>query len=155
MPNTRRLTILAAAALLAAGIAAAPAMAQSRRDPGAPGPVTGTITMTAQGAAVGVGYTWGDGTLRFGGHRYPFSVQGVTIADVGYSKVVGHGRVYKLHRLQDFSGTYVASSGEATAGNGIGGQILENSNGVQIRINDVTRGARLQGSADGIKLTLK
>jgi hypothetical protein len=155
MTTTRRLTLFTAAALLSASIAAAPAMAQSRRDPGAPGPVTGTISMTAQGAAVGVGYTWGDGTLRFGGHSYPFSVQGVTIADVGYSKVVGRGRVYKLHRLQDFSGTYVASTGEATAGNGIGGQILENSNGVQIRIDNVSRGARLQGSADGIKLTLQ
>jgi hypothetical protein len=155
MNTTRRYAMFAAAALLSAGIAATPALAQSRKDPGAPGPVDGTITMTAQGAAAGIGYTWGDGTLRFGGHSYPFTVQGVTIADVGYSKVVGHGRVYKLHRLQDFSGTYVASTGEATAGKGIGGEILENSNGVQIRINDVTRGARLQGSADGIKLTLK
>ncbi len=154
MTTTRR--VLTTAALLA-GFATAilPAAAQSRRDPGAPGPVTGTITMTAQGAAAGIGYTWGDGVLRFGSHSYPFSVSGVTIADVGYSKVTGRGRVYKLNRLQDFSGTYVASTGEATAGKGIGGQILENSNGVQIRINDVTRGARLQGSADGIKLTLK
>ena len=49
----------------------------------------------------------------------------------------------------------MAATGEATAGNGLSGQILQNANGVQIRIDNVTRGARLQGSADGIKLTLK
>ncbi len=150
MTNSRRFLLLAAAATLAA----APAFAQ-RRDPGVSGPVSGTIRMTAQGAAAGVGYTWGDGTLRYGGHTYRFTVNGVTIADVGYSRVTGSGRVYNLKRLQDFSGTYAAATGEATAGNGIGGQVLRNANGVEIRVDQVTRGARLQGSADGIKLTLK
>ena len=109
----------------------------------------------ARGAAVGVGYTWGDGILTYGGRKYPFTVNGVTVADVGFSRVTGRGRVYNLHRLQDFSGTYAARPGEATVGTGLGGQVLQNANGVQIRIDQVTRGARLQGSADGITLTLK
>ena len=150
MNATRRLVLAAALA----AIATTPALAQ-RKDPGVTGPVSGTVSMTAQGAAAGIGYTWGDGNLRFGGRTYRFSVNGVTIADVGYSKVRSTGRVYNLHRLQDFSGTYVAATGEATLVNGIGGQVLKNSNGVEIRIDQVTKGARLQGSADGIKLTLK
>jgi hypothetical protein len=154
MITTRRFAALATLALLTAGTVA-PAFAQTTKDPGVSGPASGTITLTAQGAAAGVGYTWGDGVLRFGGRSYHFTVNGVTIADVGYSKVSGRGRVYNLKRLQDFSGTYVAATGEATAGNGIGGQVLRNANGVQIRVDNVTRGARLQGSADGIKLTLK
>jgi len=148
---TRRMSFAAIAATM---LATAPAMAQ-RRDPGVTGPVSGTISMTAQGAAVGVGYTWGDGVLRYGGRTYRFTVNGVTVADVGYSRVRGRGRVYNLKRLQDFSGTYAAATGEATLGNGIGGQVLRNGNGVQIRVDQVTRGARLQGSADGITLTLK
>jgi len=135
-------------------LATVPALAQ-RRDPGVSGPVSGTIFMTAQGAAAGIGYTWGDGVLRYGGRTYHFSVSGVTVADVGYSKVTGRGRVYGLKRLQDFSGTYAAATGEATLVNGLGGQVLRNGNGVQIRVDQVTRGARLQGSADGITLTLK
>ncbi len=154
MITTRSFAALATIALLTAGTVA-PAFAQTTKDPGVSGPASGTITLTAQGAAAGVGYTWGDGVLRFGGRSYHFTVNGVTIADVGYSKVSGRGRVYNLKRLQDFSGTYVAATGEATAGNGIGGQVLRNANGVQIRVDTVTRGARLQGSADGIKLTLK
>ena len=142
----------------AAGLAAALPIStpvSAAQDPAHPGPIDGRVTIVARAAAVGVGYTWGDGTLSFHGHRYPFSVRGVTVADVGFSRIIGHGRVYNLHRLEDFSGTYAASTGEATLGNGIGGQILENGQGVQLRIDDVTKGARLSGSADGIQLELR
>lgn len=148
--TTRRLCLAAALAVAVAS----PSVAQ-RRDPGVKGPPSGTLSMTAKGAAVGVGYTWGDGTLRYGGRSYHFSVNGVSVADVGFSKVSGSGRVYNLKRLQDFSGTYIAATGQATLGTGIGGQVLENGNGVQIRVDQVSKGARLEGSADGIKLTLR
>ena len=139
---------------LATGIVAAlPALAQT--DPGHPGPVDGRITMVAHSAAVGVGYTWGDGTLYYNRHRYHFTVRGVSVAAVGYSRIIGHGRVYNLHKVADFSGTYGASTGNATVVKGLAGQFLENGSGVQIRIDDVTRGAELSGSADGIQLQLK
>lgn len=151
MPSSHRIAVSVCLALLAA----APAFATTRRDPGRSGPASGTITLSARGAAVGVGYTWGDGVLRYGAHKYPFTVHGITIADVGFSRVSGRGRVYNLHRLQDFNGTYVAATGEATLGKGIGGQVLRNGSGVEIRVDQVTAGARLQGSADGIRLSLK
>lgn len=159
MSHTSRRTLLRRLAPAPLALAGAlcmfgPAPAQAR-DPGAPGPVSGTITIVAKGAAVGVGYTWGDGTLKFGGRTYHFTVNGVSVADVGYSEVRGTGRVYNLHKLQDFNGTYAAATGEAAVGQGLGGQILKNGNGVEIRIDNVTHGARLQGSADGITLTLK
>ena len=139
--------------VLAAGLVASmPAFAQ--RDPAAPGPVVGRVTIVARAAAVGVGYTWGNGTLSYGGHRYRFTVKGVTVADVGFSRIIGHGRVYNLHRIADFDGTYGAATGEATLGNGLGGQFLKNGQGVELRIDDVTKGARLSGSADGIQLEI-
>ena len=152
---TRRLVVASVLAGLA-GMSSLPgqAMAQ-RRDPGVSGPVSGTLTLRAQGAAAGIGYTWGDGTLRYGSRSYRFSVNGINVADIGYSKVSGRGRVYNLHRLQDFSGTYAAATGQATVGSGIGGQVLRNANGVEIRIDQTTRGARLEGSVDGIKLALR
>jgi hypothetical protein len=156
MLHTRRFMFTAVAAGAFAITAATVTPASAATDPAAPGPVTGTISLSAQGVAAGVGYTWGDGILTFHGKKYHFTVNGVSIADVGYSKVTGRGRVYKLRNLADFSGTYAASTGQATAGSAsIGGQILENANGVQIRVDQVSRGARLQGSVDGIKLTLK
>ena len=150
MNSSRRTTL----AIAAAGLLIASA-AWAQRDPGVSGPVSGTITLSAKGAAVGVGYTWGDGILTYKGRKYPFTVNGITIADIGFSRVTGRGRVYHLTNVQDFSGTYAAATGEATLVNGLGGQVLQNGNGVQIRIDQTTKGARLQGSADGIKLTLK
>ena len=140
--------------LLASALAwAAPAAAA--QDPGAPGRPSGTVSLQAKAAAVGVGFTWGDGMLTFAGRRYPFEVKGITIADIGFSRLSGRGRVYNLKRVEDFSGTCAASTGEATLGRGLAGQVLVNAAGVQLRIDDVTRGARLSGSADGIQLTLK
>ncbi|MDT7949897.1 MAG: hypothetical protein RQ966_00175 [Acetobacteraceae bacterium] len=154
MISTRR-TLLPALASVLMLSAAVVSRANAAPDPAAPGPVTATLTLSAQGAAAGVGYTWGDGILMFHGKKYRFSVNGVSIADVGYSKVTGHGRVYHLKNVQDFSGTYAATTGQATVGNGLGGQLLQNANGVQIRIDQMTRGARLEGSVGGITLTLK
>ncbi len=148
--STRR--VLGGLLLAATVTCAVPALAA---DPIAPGPVDGTVTIVAKGAALGVGYTWGDGTLRYHGRTYHFSVKGVTVADVGFSRIVGHGRVYNLHRVGDFDGAYAASTGEATVGRGLSGAVLVNTNGVQLRIDNVTRGARLQGSADGIQLELR
>ncbi len=143
-----------AAALLFSAVAVGPSVAQSR-DPAQPGPVTGTITMVAKGVGVGVGVSWGDGTLRYEGRSHPFSVGGVSVGDVGYSEITAQGRVYNLKRLSEFSGTYVAATGEATIGRGLAGQVLRNANGVEIRVDQVTEGVRLQGSVDGITLTLK
>lgn len=149
-----RLPNLSALIAMGALAAATPALAQ-KADPGVKGPPSATVVISAKSAAVGVGYSWGDGVLDFHHHEYHFSVNGISIAAVGFSEVTGHGRVYNLKQLSDFSGTYVAATGEATLGKGIGGQYLRNDHGVVLRIDDVTKGARLAGSADGIKLTLK
>ena len=142
-------------ALFAAGMAVVSVPALAARDPGAPGPVSGHVTITAKAADLGVGFTWGNGVLRYKGHDYHFTVKGVDVAAVGFSTVVGHGRVYKLNHLHDFDGTYGAVNGEATLGSGVGGRYLKNGNGVELRIDDVTKGARLSGAGQGIELTLR
>jgi hypothetical protein len=147
-----RRNLLAAAASVTIALFAGSAMAA---DPVPPGPVVGTVTISAKSVAVGVGYTWGAGTLYYRHHAYPFTVQGLSVADVGYSSIIGHGRVYNLHRLADFSGTYGSAEGNVTLVNGIGGQFLQNGNGVQIRIDQVSHGAKLTGAADGVQMTLR
>ena len=141
---------LSALALAASMSGATPALAQGR-----PPAQSGTIAISAHAAALGVGYEWGNGLLRYRGHSYHFTVNGISVADLGIANISARGRVYNLHRVQDFSGTYAALGGEATAGKGIGGQILRNANGVEVRIDESARGARLDASADGIQLTLR
>lgn len=148
-----RTAAFASSLVFVAATFAAPAIAA--QDPGTSGRPAGLVTIVAKAADIGVGYTWGDGILKYHGHTYHFGVKGVDVAAVGFSKVVGHGRVYNLNNLHDFNGTYAAANGEATLGNGLGGRILKNGNGVEIRIDDVSKGARLAGAAQGIKLTLR
>ena len=144
-----RLPVFAAAAVLASATGAFAA------DPGVHSAIDGRVIIHAKSANVGVGWSWGEGTLIYHHHHYPFSVQGLNVAAVGFSTVTGHGRVYNLHNLHDFDGTYAQSHGEATLGTGIGGSALINGNGVQIRIDDVTKGAQLAGATSGIELKLK
>src|SRR3954468_23647773 len=79
----------------------------------------GTVDFTGASAAVGVGYTWGSGTLHYKGKDYPFSASGLTLADIGGGTNVVTGEVYKLSNVSDFAGNYsVAQSGAALVGGG-------------------------------------
>ncbi len=146
--------LLVTAGLAATGLACSFAMAQAAADPMQPGPIDGTVVLSSNAVAVGVGYEWGSGVLHYHGHQYQFSVKGLSVADVGVAKVRAHGRVYGLHRIADFSGNYGAATGEATVGTGLGGQILKNGKGVELRLDQVTKGARLTGAAGGVDITL-
>lgn len=146
-----RFSSVVAVAALAVSFGAASA-AQAADAMGAP---TARLTLTAKSADIGVGYTWGEGKLTYGGKTHSFSITGGTIAAVGFSKIEGTGTVYNLHRLKDFDGTYAAAHGEATLGQGLGGAVLENRNGVRIKIETISQGARLAGSAQGLTFKLK
>ena len=136
----------------AAALLATPAVAA---DPGVNQAPDAHVTIYAKSANLGVGWSWGGGVLHYGHHSYHFSISGLNVAAVGYSTLTGHGRVYNLHHLHDFDGTYYQSHGEVTAGSGIGGSLYVNGNGVQLRVDDVTHGAQLAGSASGIQFKLR
>ncbi|MCX2563867.1 MULTISPECIES: hypothetical protein [Acetobacter] len=111
------------------------------------GPKTGEVTFHTKSADLGVGYTWGGGVLNYGGRSYPFSIKGASAAAVGYSSGQSVGQVYNLQRIEDFAGTFWALSGEATLGRGVSGLLMENDNGVRIRLDYIARsGARLAAS---------
>ena len=46
-------------------------------------PPSGTVTISSKSVALGIGVSWGDGTLTMGGKTYPFSVEGLSVADPG------------------------------------------------------------------------
>lgn len=140
-----------AAAVAAIGFASAPAHAA----PDALGTPVGRVTLTAKSADVGIGYTWGEGTLTYGHHTYRFKVTGGNIAAVGFSKIEATGTVYNLKSLHDFDGAYGALNGDATLDRGIGGAVLSNSNGVKIKITTATRGAHLAAGGQGLSFELE
>jgi len=62
---------------------------------------SGTVKLTSKSIAVGIGVTWGDGTLTFGGKSYPFSVEGLGLLDLGVSDVTTSGEVFNLKNVVD------------------------------------------------------
>jgi hypothetical protein len=104
--------------------------------------------------AFGMGFSWGDGRLNYDGRVYRFSIDGVTLADIGVSKSSAAGEVYNLTDVTKFEGNYVAAEATFTMGGGIGGMSLRNQDGVVIHLRSISQGARLQLGASGLKIKL-
>ena len=116
---------------------------------------SGKVTIQSTAIAAGVGVTWGDGKLSFKGKDYPFSIDGLTLVDWGFSKVNATGDVYNLDDLAKFGGTYVAAEAGLTLAGGMGGMVLRNQNGVVLHVRSTSQGARLQLGTSGLTIKLK
>ena len=108
------------------------------------------IETTSIGA--GIGFSWGHGKLKLKGTEYRFSVDGVTLLDVGISKATAVGKVYNLVDLAQFEGNYVAAEANVTLGGGVGGVVLRNPNGVIMHLSSVSQGARLHLGSSGVNI---
>jgi outer membrane immunogenic protein len=105
--------------------------------------------------AAGIGISWGGGTLSFEGRNHPFSVRGISLADLGASRSVAIGDVHNLTRLSDFEGRYVAIEAGAAAGSGASAVAMRNEHGVVITLTSSVRGAQLKLGADGLSIALE
>ena len=95
---------------------------------------SGTLTIETKSIAVGVGVSWGDGTLEYRGQKYPFTVSGLSVVDLGVSKVTAKGKVENLKQLEDFNGDYMLAGAGAVVGGGGGVGALRNQNGVEMAL---------------------
>ena len=116
---------------------------------------SGTIAFSGGAIAVGVGYSWGDGTLDFNGKKYRFSMDGLSIVDVGAATVEGAGEVYNMTSPQQFSGNYVAAGVGATIAGGGSVIALQNQDGVVIHVRTTQQGLKFNLSASGVSVRLK
>ncbi len=116
---------------------------------------SGTLEISSKSVAVGVGFTWGGGSLKFQNKAHEFSVKGLSIIDVGASKINVTGNVYHLNKIEDFSGTYVAASAGLVVGGGAEGTVMKNQNGVVIKMTSTQKGLKVKLAPEGITLELK
>jgi len=114
-----------------------------------------TLRIQSKSVAVGVGFQWGNGTLRFGGRNYPFKMDGLAVNAVGVSSTDAIGYVYNLHRLSDFEGTYAAIEAAGTVGGGKGVTSLKNGNDVRITLHSTSQGVELKAAPEGVKFTFQ
>jgi hypothetical protein len=114
----------------------------------------GTVSFTGGAVALGVGFQWGSGILTFRGREYPFRVSGLSVLDVGVTRVSATGTVRNLVNVANFSGNYVAVSAGATVAGGGAVGTLRNQNGVTIEGISTQQGVRLTLATSGLNITL-
>lgn len=146
----RGLITCAIALLATTTLVAGPAEAK-RKGPQA----DGTIRLEEKTVAVGIGYSWGGGTLRWRGKVVKFKVDGLTVQQIGASESEATGYVYGLKQLSDFPGTYTAIAADAALGGGKGITSMRNANGVRITLRFTARGAQATAGPEGVKISLK
>jgi len=136
------LVALGCAGVLAVALAAEP-------------PPSGTVSISSKTVAIGIGVSWGDGTLTYGGRNYAFSVDGLSVVDLGVANVTSSGEVFNLNNLEDFSGNYSAGEAGIAIAGGPSDTIMKNDHGVVIRLHGTQQGGRVTLAAQGVKLMLK
>ena len=114
-----------------------------------------TLSLTEGTVGVGIGFSWGKGTLSYKGKTYPVTVEGLSVGDVGIQRATATGDVYDLKKIEDFDGNYTAAGAGATVGGGAGITAMKNQNGVVIQLKSTTQGANLKLAAEGIKLAVQ
>ena len=109
----------------------------------------GKVTLESKSVALGVGVSWGDGILEYRGKKYPFTVQGLSVVDLGVSKITARGDVVNLKKLSDFDGNYASAKAGAVVGGGAGVAALKNQNGVEMALTATARASssRWRGAA--------
>jgi hypothetical protein len=114
-----------------------------------------TVDLTGGSLALGVGYIWGDGALKYQGTERAFKFSGVSVVDVGGAHIKATGDVYHLQNLQDFSGHYTITSAGVTVAGGGSLAVLRNEHGVVIKLHSSTEGLRFNLATEGVSVRLK
>jgi len=115
----------------------------------------GEVTIESKQIAAGVGITWGDGTLKFKGKEYHFTVRGLDAGAVGISKISAKGDVYNLEKVEDFAGNYAVAQAGATVYKGGTGLLMRNTKGVVINMKAAQKGVQLSLGAQGLSISMK
>ncbi len=114
-----------------------------------------TLKLSAGSVAAGIGVSWGGGTLSYQGKDYPIDVTGLSVGDVGATKIEASGKIYGLKSLDDFSGNYTAvAAGAAVAGGGAVSS-MRNQNGVTVDLVATTQGVKFTLGGGGVNMSIK
>lgn len=119
------------------------------------GPPAASLTLESTSVAVGIGVSWGSGVLTLDGVQHRFKVSGLSVVDVGASKVTAAGEVWGLTDLSQFDGTYYGADVGAAVGGGVAGMAMRNQHGVYIKLRASQRGVRLSIASKGTTLELE
>lgn len=115
----------------------------------------GQVTMTLTTVAAGIGYEWGKGTLTYKGKQYTFKVKGLQLVGVGIKKATVTGEVYNLFDVGQFPGPYAAVKAGAAVIGGKEGLIVQNHQGVRLRLVAEQKGLSLNVGPEGFTIEME
>ncbi len=115
----------------------------------------GEVSLNSKSIAIGIGVNWGSGTLTYQGNKYPFSVEGLSVADLGIASVSAVGEVYDLKKVEDFAGTYTAVKAGIALGGGAEGVTMSNEHGVIVNLQATQVGIKLSLALQGMVIKMK
>ena len=154
----RKIFLSLVATVLASTVAVTAEGASSTVPPVAEGSIpSGYVWLSGGVVAVGIGYSWGHGTLYNSKDQkqYKFKISGVSVADVGAAGITAEGEVYGLTSPADLSGDYSAVTAGVTIIEGGSVAYLKNDKGVVIKLHSQNGGVRFNLSANGMRVTLQ
>ena len=128
------------------------AAASQGAESGEPAP-SGEVTIHATRVTIGIGYSWGEGTLNYKGKEYKFKVSGLNVVGLGMTKLNAKGAVYGLEKLNDFPGKYFGVAAGATFIKSAAGLVMKNSKGVVINLQAQQKGAELKLGNEGLSIS--
>jgi len=113
------------------------------------------VELESTAIAAGLGARIGKGNLLVGGEEHPFKVTGVSLGDLGISRISAEGPVDNLDDLSLFDGHYVAVEAGAAAGVGASTLKMRNEHGVVITLESSLKGFQLTLGAQGLDIELQ
>ncbi|MBT8406950.1 MAG: DUF1134 domain-containing protein, partial [Deltaproteobacteria bacterium] len=117
--------------------------------------VSGTVSIESKSIAIGIGVQWGHGTLTMDdGSTHKFKVDGLSLVDLGISKIEASGEVFHLVEAKDLAGTYISGEAGAALIGGGSAIAMKNENGVVIQLKSTQKGVKLTLAAQGLKVTM-
>jgi hypothetical protein len=149
MKNIKKIAVLLTILGVMTGFAQA-RQQQSRPD--------ATLRLRGGSFALGIGTSWGSGTLTYRGKNYPVRLRGLSVGRVGVTSSSANGDVFNLRRLQDFNGHYnvgAAGTRGVTLGAGRSGTIMSNQAGVIVRISSTQQGVAVNATGGGMDMQLQ
>jgi Cu/Ag efflux protein CusF len=117
--------------------------------------VSGTVKIESTSVAVGIGVEWGHGTLTmYDGTTHKFDVNGLSVLDLGISKISATGEVFNLVEAKDLGGVFIAGEAGAALGGGGSVQAMKNGNGVVMQLRSTQTGVKLTLAPEGLQISL-
>jgi hypothetical protein len=112
------------------------------------------VVFTKGGFIVGVG--GGEGVLLYRGHKYPFTVSGMSVGfTIGASTTKLVGRALNLKGPESIEGSYAVGGAGGAIAAGAGAVQLQNGNGVILQLSGPKVGAELSAAVGGVTIALK